>query len=96
MHSIHFFNRWGFGIFIIAFAIAYGAGKLFGLSREGPMMVIGDPLVIAFDLGLRCLRADGHWFSPERGGSLLFLPVWLFGALWFFLGLLYTLVPSAA
>ena len=84
------FNYPGIIIAAIGFAIAFGIGAIFGTSAEGPLMLIGGPIVALLDLGYRFTVKNGHWFIPHRGGSLFFLPVWALGAFWFVLGIVYT------
>ena len=79
----------------IAFGAAFGVGHLTGLSAEGPLMLIAGPLAIACDLGYRLARSQGHWFHPGCGGSMFYLPVWLFGILWLVLGAMRTLNGGA-
>ncbi len=89
--GILIFNLPGLVIIALAFAIAYGIGALTGRSEEGPLTLFGGLFVLIFDLSYRLLKANGHWFTPSRGGSLFFLPAWMLGALWIVLGIVYTL-----
>jgi hypothetical protein len=86
-----FFNMAGLIMTAIAFAAAFGIGAIFGINAEGPLMIIAGPLAAALDLGYRWNRADARLLAADAGGSLLFLPVWMFGALWFVLGVVYTI-----
>ena len=83
------FNYAGIIIAAIGFAVAFGIGAIVGTSAEGPLMMIARPLVAILDFAYRFKSANGHWFIPHRGGSLFFLPVWVFGVLWFILGIVY-------
>jgi hypothetical protein len=47
---------------------------------------------IPLDFTHRFTTANGHWFKPDRSGSLFFLPIWFFGLNWFVLGVVYTIV----
>ncbi len=89
--GILIFNLPGLVIVALAFAIAYGIGEQTGMSEKGPLTLFGGLFVVIFDLAYRLLRTDGHWLTPSRGGSLFFLPAWMFGALWIVLGIDYTL-----
>jgi hypothetical protein len=85
-----FFNYVGIAIIAVAFAVAYGVGRLLGFSGEGPLMILAGPMIALLDLAYRFAKTDGNWLVPHRGGSLFFLPVWCFGVLWLVLGLVYT------
>lgn len=83
------FNYVGLIISVIAFAMAFGIGKLFGAEMNGVHMIIAGPLVAAMDIIYRLKTEDGHLYIPHRGGSLFFLPAWTLGVFWFFLGIFY-------
>ena len=83
------FNWLGFAFLAVGFAIAMSVRAVAGIQTEGASMLILGPVVLATDLAYRLLRKDGHWFSSSRGGSLFFLPVWMFGVLWTVLGAVY-------
>ncbi len=85
------YNYPGIIMMAIGFAVAFGIGKMLGTSAEGPLMVIAGPLIAAMDLVYRFKSKDGHWFAPDRGGSLFFLPAWSWGVLWLVLGIVYTI-----
>jgi hypothetical protein len=70
----------------IAFGIASGIGHLTGTSAEGPLMIIAGPLCAAMDLGYRFKHSGRRWFHPSLGGALFFIPVWIFGILWWVQG----------
>lgn len=89
--GILIFNLPGLVIIAIAFAIAYGIGELTGKSEKGSQTVFLGLFVLIFDLAYRLLRTEGHWFNPSKGGSLFFLPAWMFGALWIVVGIVSTL-----
>ncbi len=93
--AVIIFNLRGIAMCAIAFGIAFAAGKAFGFSGEGPLMIIAGQILAAFDIGYRLIAKDGHMFDPSRGGSLFFLPAWCFGALWLVLGIVYTVQASA-
>lgn len=90
-----FFNYAGLIMCVIGFAAAFGLGALVGESAEGPLMILGGPLIAALDLFYRSQTRDGHWCIPHRGGSLFFLPAWVLGIVWFVLGIVYTLRGDA-
>jgi hypothetical protein len=89
------YNIPGIIMVAISFGIAIGVGHLLGISAEGPLMIIAGPLCAACNLGYRFMRPGGHWFHPDRGGSLFFLPVWLLGIVWVVLGAAYTIIARA-
>jgi hypothetical protein len=89
------YNIVGIVIFALSFAVGFGVAHLAGRSDSGLMMVLAGPLAIILDLGYRLLRPTGHWLHPERGGSLFFLPMWLFGIVWTVLGAIYLIRGSA-
>ena len=84
------FNLVGIAMVVIAFVVAFAVGAVIGTDAEGPLMIIAGPLLAAMDIGYRLKTKDGHIYIPNKGGSLFFLPVWAFGALWFILGIVYT------
>lgn len=84
------FNLPGIVMAALAFGIAFGVGSLAGTQAEGPLTLIGGVLILIFDLAYRLLRKEGHWLTPNKGGSLFFLPAWAFGALWIVIGIVYT------
>jgi hypothetical protein len=94
--AVVIFNFRGIVMCVVAFAIAFAIGAVCGLSGEGPLMIIAGPILAACDLAYRFGTKDGHWFSPDRGGSLFFLPAWCFGILWLVLGIVYVVNPEAA
>ena len=84
------FNLVGLVMFAISFGVAFLAGGITGTTAEGPLMIIAGPLLAACDATYRWKHPAGHWFYPDRGGSLFFLPAWTFGLLWLVLGIVYT------
>jgi len=85
------FNVPGISMVALGISIAFGIGMILGTSAEGPLMLISGPLVAIFDLAYRSTRPQPRWFHPGFGGSLFYLPVWLFGVIWTVLGAIYTL-----
>lgn len=88
--GILIFNGPGIVMAVVAFAIAFGIGKLTGTSAEGPLMMIAGPICIALDLAYRFQYSARRWFHPDAGGALFYIPVWLLGILWLVLGIAYT------
>src|SRR5207244_4633733 len=89
--TVVIYNLPGIVMFALSLAAAFGVGHLVGRSESGLLMVIAGPLAAGLDLGYRSMREKRDWYHPERGGSLFFLPVWLFGVVWTVLGAVYLL-----
>src|SRR4051812_28944183 len=89
--TIIIFNWPGILMAAIAFGIAFGVGRLAGISAEGPLMIIAGPLCAAMDLVYRFRHPDRRWFHPNWGGALFFIPVWILGIVWLVLGIVYTI-----
>jgi hypothetical protein len=83
------FNFPGIIIVAAAFGTAYGLGELTGYNGTGPQTLIGGILTLTFDFAYRLAREERHWITPNKGGSLFFLPAWCLGALWVVLGTVY-------
>lgn len=64
-------NHTGIIIVVLAFAIAFGVGNVFGLQDEGPLMMIAGPLTALFDIAYGLARRDGHLFVTNRGGKFV-------------------------
>jgi len=84
------FNLVGLVMLAISFGVAFLTGWIMGTTAEGPLMIVAGPLAAACDAAYRWKHSAGHWFHPDGGGSLFFLPVWTFGLLWLVLGIVYT------
>jgi len=84
------FNFTALIICAIAFGAGFGVTHIAGLEGEGPLMLIAGPIAALLDLVWR-KRHDDNWFRANGGGSLFWLPVWLFGLLWLVLGVVYTI-----
>jgi hypothetical protein len=84
------FNLVGVGMIAVSWAIALGVVYLMGSGSEGVAMMIAGPMSMLSDAVYRLKHPTGHWFHPNGGGSLFFLPVWLFGLLWLTIGAFYT------
>ena len=89
------FNYIGLIMTVIAFAVAFAIGSVIGTNANGLLMIIAGPLLVAMDVTYRLKMEDGHILVPHRGGSLFFLPAWVFGALWFVLGIVNTIQGEA-
>ena len=87
-------NAAGTVIFFGSFLAAIGVGELSGNVPKGPLTLLGGVLVTGLDLLFRlCWLKCGLW-NRERGATLLFIPIWIFGLIWIVLGLIYTLVGA--
>lgn len=88
-----FFNWIGFGMLSVSFALGFGLGALFGIP-EGGAMLLGGLLALLADALYRHLwfRNSGSrkYFMPKYGGHIIFIPVWILGLIWMFMGLLKT------
>lgn len=84
------FNPVGLVMLVVSFGAAFLLGHTFGFSGEGPLMIAASPLVIGSDLLYRFKLGEKHWFHPNGGGMLFYLPVWIFGEFWLVLGIVYT------
>jgi hypothetical protein len=73
------FNIIGLVMVLLALAVAFVLTRLFGSSDENHFIILTAVVAILCDVVYRWRHPAGHWFSPSRGGSLFFLPVWLFG-----------------
>jgi hypothetical protein len=87
--GIIIFNLPGIVMTACAIGIAFGLGEPTGWNNEGFLTSVSGAFVLTFDLAYRLMRRDGHWYKPDKGGSLFFLPAWVFGILWFILGIVY-------
>lgn len=70
-----------------AFGMAAVIGELSGWNNEGFLTSVLGAFILTFDLAYRLLTKSGHWFQPDRGGSLFFLPAWASGIFWFIIGI---------
>jgi hypothetical protein len=85
------FNIRAVVMLVIGFGIAYCVGELFGVTTDGPRLIMAGPLTSIIDWTYRVKHEDGHWFSPNGGGSLFFLPLWAFGIVFLVMGISYTI-----
>jgi len=85
------FNLPGIIMLLLAYGIAFGIGHLVGFSAEGWLMIVAGPLATMMDLVYRSKRSGQNWFHPAAGGNLFFIPVWIFGILWTFVGVFYVI-----
>lgn len=73
-------NRLGL-VFFVSSALIVLAGLLIGLSDAVTMISVGVYLFL-IDLIWRWRKHEAHqrwWFTPETGGRLFWIPVWLLG-----------------
>jgi hypothetical protein len=82
-----FFNLIGIGIVVVAIIISFLLGSVIGDSSQ--LLIIGGTMLI-IDLVYRSRRKDS-WestplFHPKRGGNLMFIPVWIIGAVVLMMG----------
>ncbi len=90
---IVFFNLLGLGFLILALVIAFGMLSLFPELNGPPFWFIAFGLLALLDLAYRYLRLrprlqqegkgmktdlGSHWLTSGTGGSLMFLPAWIF------------------
>jgi len=80
-------NRAGFAIIAASFLPAMAICYLLGDDRKGTELVIGGILALAFDLGYRLKTPTGHWFLPDGGGKVIYLPVWMWSIFWIIFGI---------
>jgi hypothetical protein len=85
------FNIAGMVMMLISFGIAYGVCHMLGNTAEGFWMVISGLVAMVLDFTYRFMKAVPRYFHPKGGGSVFFLPVWLFGVIWLVLGVVYTI-----
>jgi hypothetical protein len=84
-------NVAGMIMFAIGFGVAALAQNVFGELPEGVLMMVAGPIMIALDLLYRARRPERNWWHFRSGGSLLFLPAWQLGTVWFMLGVCYVI-----
>jgi hypothetical protein len=87
------FNIPGLLFAVAALGIAYAVGGLVTGEWHGDNAVsffVLGALALAMDLGYRARQAhdSGAWrfVRPTAGGHILFIPIWVFGALWIIMG----------
>ncbi len=88
-----FFNLVGIGLLILALAIAFGLASIFPELNGPPFWIIAFGLLALTDLAYRYVRLRPrlerqgkgmktdlrrHWLTSGSGGSLMFLPAWIF------------------
>ena len=82
-----FFNLIGIGMGVAAIIVSALLSPVIGDSNQ--LLIIGGTMLI-IDLVYRS-RRKGSWestplFHPKRGGNLMFIPVWIIGAVVVVLG----------
>ena len=81
------FNWIGLAMFVAALAATAAILHVIGTSGQGPAVLLGGALLVLLDLGVR--RANGaRLFSGRGGGTIMYLPVWMWGMVWTGLGAL--------
>jgi hypothetical protein len=90
-HVLFGMNVYGLLMLAISFVLGYGIAYLTG-TQDSPLWYVGTgALAAVLDLAYRLKNASGHWFHPDGGGSLLFFPVWLYGAFLMVYGVVLTI-----
>ena len=87
------FNIPGLVFAVAALGIAYAIGGLVTGEWHGDnavsFFVLGT-LALAMDLGYRARRVHDssawRFVRPTAGGHILFIPIWVFGAIWIIMG----------
>lgn len=59
---------------------------LFGSINSDRMLFFGGPFIILADMLYRIRVGEGKWFSPNSGGHIFYIPMWIVGILWVVLG----------
>ena len=85
------FNRLGLVFFLIAFGVGWGIARSLGRPEEGILMMIASPILFLLDAGYRQARKRPFFRPAESGGTVLFLPAWMWGLFWTGLGAWYHL-----
>ena len=80
--SIKIFNAPGLFIALAAVAAAVALHLCYPFVSDAVVFAVAAILCLGLDLLWRAGKGQRHWFHFNRGGSVLYLPVWLFGALW--------------
>ncbi|WP_115227075.1 hypothetical protein [Iodobacter fluviatilis] len=88
-------NFIGIALLLVGLGIPAMASSALHLSHEASLVVTGV-LLVAMDVTWRLIqRGENSWRAalalPKQGGSIFFLPVWLWGGWWIGLGM-YRLV----
>jgi hypothetical protein len=81
-------NAVGAILFFGGFGISAGIGML-ARAAEGPMTIVGGLLVGGSDVAYRLWLTKCGLLDRERGGTFLFIPIWMFGVFWVALGIAY-------
>jgi hypothetical protein len=84
-----FFNMIGFGL--VALGVLAGAFLGSAIGGNSTMLIAGLTMA-AGDLIYRSQRRaaweNTSFFHPRRGGNIMFIPVWIVGAIVFVVGLI--------
>ena len=89
-----FFNFLGLGFVVLGFA----AGAVSNVVLHGnPMqLVLGALVAGGLDFYVRSSQGEQHWFHFRAGGHVMFIPVWIWGVLMVFCGLLGVIATAAS
>ena len=79
-----FFNWVGIGIIIVAAILGTIIGGKSGILVAGITMAIAD---LIYRNSRKNSDESIPLFHPKRGGNLMFVPVWIVGAVVFFIGI---------
>lgn len=80
------FNWLGIGFAVIGLGAGWLLASVIGRGEsEDLCMILGGPIVSLIDVWYRN-RYRTSLFRPGDGGSLFFLPVWMFGLVWLAIG----------
>lgn len=83
------FNRLGLVFFLLAFGAGWGIARALGPVSEGILMMLAGPILTVLDVGYRRIRGRPLLRLADDGGTVLFLPAWLWGLFWTGLGAWY-------
>lgn len=88
-------NMAGVAMAAVGFGTTFFIQELVGAAWSvGLLTMIAGPQIVLLDLVYRCIRPERNWWSFRAGGSLLFLPAWQLGAIWFGMGAGYLFCPA--
>jgi hypothetical protein len=74
------FNLIGLVMFLAAIGAALGISHLLGSSSDRFAMILTGPLLSIVDIALRKARG-ASLFRGAGGGTILFVPMWIWGVL---------------
>ena len=79
------FNWLGLAFAVLGLVFGWAICSMLGNDSEDVIMSAGGPLTAMLDLGYRVKKRKSVW-RGSQGGSLFFLPAWVFGVAWFAIG----------